>query len=150
MGLEIVPLTREHVIDLFPRRRADALLFNLTDTMTIVGEAMRRGVAYTAIDGDRAICLGGVYVSHERIGNGWLLGTDEIKDYAKDFTRILKESIPVIMEEMRLDRLQVDVVCDKPQWIKWTEYLGFTQEGVLRKFRNGKDAVVMSIIKEDL
>lgn len=148
--LELVPLNRDHVVDVYPRRRGEALEFGLPETMALVGNACANGIAYAAIDGDKVIAVGGVFLSHENVGSAWILGTDEIKEYSKDFTKILKESIPIIFEEMRLNRLQADVIMSQPNWIRWAKYLGFKEEGILRRYRGDQDSMALSIIKEDL
>ena len=150
MAFELIPMTRDHVLDVFPRRRGEARQFTLHDTLMLTMHAQQNGVAYTAIDGDLVIAIGGVYLSHPGVGNTWIVGTDDIKGHSKDFTIAMRKVIPVVMKEMQLHRIQADVITSRPDWIKWTKYLGFKEEGILRKFRGEEDAMVLSIIEEDL
>lgn len=116
------------------------------------GNAYYHGKAYAAIDPDKnlTIAAGGVFYSHDKVGNAWILGTDDIRFYTREFSEKMNEMLPKLFNEMDLTRLQCDVLVTKPTWIKWTKSFGFKEEGILRKFRGNNDSMVLSIIREDL
>lgn len=138
----------DHVLDVYPRRRGEALRFGLQETIGLAHIAKMSGKAYAAVDGDLVIAVGGISLSHPGVGNAWLLGTDDIQKYAGHLTMTIKKKISSIMEELNVDRIQCDVLVEKENWVRWAEYLGFEREGILRKFRGGKDAYVLSIVRK--
>ena len=150
--LQLVPMTTEHVLAVFPRRREEALGYNLQETIALAHAAKLNGTALAAVDADteETIAVGGVFDSHPGVGNCWVLGTDDMSTYASILTRLIKEKIPEIMEAGAYSRIQCDVVAHRDTWVRWAEYLGFQREGILRAFRDGKDAVALAIVKEDI
>lgn len=68
-------------------------------------------------------------------------------------TEAIKLILPYVFEDLKLNRLQLEVYSHNPRAIRAYEKCGFVKEGVLRQslYYNGKysDEIMMSIIKED-
>lgn len=144
-------MTMDHIVDVYPRRRGEALNYGLHETLSLAYEARMAGSAYAAVNEDGlTIACGGIFMSHHGVGNAWVFGTDDIKAHAKDLTRAIKDMLPQIMNDLNLNRVQADVLVEKPSWVRWAEYIGFEKEGVLRQFREGKDAYVMAVLRDNI
>ena len=147
MELKLEPLSMDAIIELYPIRRGEAETLTLDQTILLFEGICKQGVAYTAVADNRPIAIGGVQVIDNGVGAAIILGTDRLKEHPKEFTELMSHMVEEIMDDLQLHRVQCDVLASKPEWVRWTKYLGFEEEGIMRKLRNNQDCVLLARVR---
>lgn len=102
-------------------------------------------VAYTIVDGDEILAVGGAHIMWFGVGELWVLVSPEAKRRAAPFARYTKRVVDSILQEHKLRRMQASIhVKDQPA-IRFAEWLGLEHEGVMRKYGiQGDDYIRMA------
>ena len=99
------------------------------------------------IDDDPVVCSG-IIKLWDGVGEGWFLSTDEVSKSSMVIARATKE---VLLEEISAGnywRLQINVRADWKQALRFAQFLGFEEEGLMHKFGpDQKDYLRMAIVK---
>ncbi len=102
-------------------------------------------VAYTLVDDDEILAVGGAHVMWFGVGELWVLVSPEAKRRAAPFARYAKGVVNSILQEHQLRRMQASIhVKDQPA-IRFAEWLGLEHEGVMRRYGiQGDDYIRMA------
>lgn len=149
MQVALREVTLEDLVELYPRRRGEAETLTLDDTIKLFSILVEHGSAYTALADGKPIAAGGVQRIDTGVGAALILGTDDLSKHPKEFTELMIRMRDQLMDDLELHRLQCDVLMSKPEWIRWTEYLGFKKEGVMRQLRDKQDCALLAYIREE-
>ena len=105
--------------------------------------------AWVGLDGGKVLGFGGLYEVNNKVLDAWVVMSKASYKHKK---RILKFCATAIMSAFKHGyvRVQARVLCNLSSAVRFVEFLGFKQEGVLRKALFGNDCYMYSIIKEDL
>lgn len=143
--LELKPYKLHHLFNLYPRIRGDVKGLPLNAIIRHANIAASSGPSYAAVDGDYCIAVGGVFPVNTGTAQMWIIGSDDIKSYAKSFTQLIKNERDPMMKEHGYHRLQAEVLCEHPHWIRWAKSFGMESEGRMKKYTwDGKDCVLMA------
>ena len=91
-------------------------------------------VAYTLVDGEEVLAVGGAHIMWFGVGELWVLVSPEAKRRAAPFARYTKGVIDSILQEHKLRRMQASIHVEDQPAIRFAEWLGFKNEGVMRKY----------------
>ena len=103
------------------------------------------GKAETLVIDDKVICCFGIINLWRGVGEIWLLPSVYVTNYRKTFHKTI---INVLNNEQKNNKLhRIQSVCDirNQVTINWHKHLGFTEEGILRKYdKAGRDYIMMA------
>ena len=91
------------------------------------------GFGWTMKKDGKPIGCGGFQDIGQGIGMVWVMLTDEVRGHGKKLCRFARSATDIAFEEMGWHRIQAAVRCDRPEYQRWAELMGFEQEGRLRK-----------------
>jgi hypothetical protein len=147
MPLEFVDLKREHFLKLYPRMRGDIKDVPFDQLMASTMIMASYGNAYAAVDQELVVAIGGLMNSRAGMGQLWIMGSDDIRRYARSFTKLIRELRDPLMEELNMHRIQAEVLVEEPTWIRWAHLFGMKEEGIMRQFtEDRKDCILMSYV----
>ena len=95
-----------------------------------------RGGKFAAIHDDRAVCIFGITPVYPGVGQGWLIGTDEIGKCGVEIAHAAKKIIKAVFD-LDTHRVQAFSAAFHTQAHQWLEMIGFHRESVMKQF--GKD-----------
>lgn len=100
---------------------------------------------WSAFDGDQLVAIGGLYKEHDACATAWSFLLPSTAKHMRALTRFSAD----VFARAPFVRIQAHVVPTFPPAIRWIELLGFSREGLLRKFTpSGQDMLLYSRIKE--
>ena len=106
-------------------------------------------VGYTLLWNDEVIAVGGVHMMWFGVGEGWLLVSPEAMKRPIALARYTKRLLHDIMSETQVRRVQASVHVDDNRAYLFAEWLGFENEGIMRKFGvEGDDYTRLARVKE--
>jgi len=85
-------------------------------------------------DTDAVIILGGVVVIWPGVAEAWSIASDLVKKYPRDVIHYCRLFLQTQMEMQNLRRLQLSVLTSEQVHRRFAEKLGFTDEGIMRKY----------------
>lgn len=91
-------------------------------------------VGYTLLWNDEVIAVGGVHLMWFGVGEAWLLVSPEAMKRPIALARYTKRLLRDIMSETQVRRVQASVHVDDNRAYLFAEWLGFENEGIMRKF----------------
>ena len=97
-------------------------------------ECARIGDSFTLISEGRILCVGGIFPLWPGVGQVWLIPS--VHGLAKPmvFVRHIKRMLNSMQETGKYHRVQAIISTQLTRGDRWIEYLGFTKEGLLRKY----------------
>jgi len=103
--------------------------------------------AVTIMDDDVPICLlGGLYI-FPGIFHIWAIMTDDVTKKPTSFARACRNFLTNFIRNEKPRRLQMEMRLNYPEGLKWANFLGFQNEGIMRGFGpTGEDYYLMSMI----
>jgi hypothetical protein len=129
------------------RRHFDAMTFlNFPDPMSIAIN-LNKGPAYTLVN-EEIIASGGILPLWKGVGEGWIVSSPLVEKYPIAFAKTLWRKMLSLYDELGLERLQTLVDAEHIVSQKWLERMGFENEGLMRKYLNGRDFYRYALIKE--
>ena len=125
--LKIRPYTQDDVYDIdldypFPKQSRQGLVGH----DDIVG--------FTLEDSGTVMAVGGVHVMWFGAGEAWVLVSPECLDIPASFARYAKRQFNSILQDTGLRRVQASIHVDDDRAYRFAEWLGFENEGVMRKY----------------
>ena len=90
--------------------------------------------AYTAMQESRVFMIGGVYGLWENVGEAWFMMSKYAYDMPRSAAKYSSLLLDHVEEENNLQRIQASVHADDKQAIRYVEWLGFENEGLMKKF----------------
>lgn len=88
------------------------------------------------------VAIGGVLPMWKGVGDVWMVGSDLLSLYPKAVYRLARCMLDEAVRSLELHRLQCSVDPRYQSHIDFIEHLGFTSEGLMRKFgQSGEDHI---------
>ena len=104
--------------------------------------------ARTFLENGHIIGCAGVALLWEGVGEGWFMGSERMQKNRYSVIRYVRKMLFKHQENGPLRRIHANVRADWPEALRFAEFLGFTKEGLLRKFGpDGKDYYVLGRVK---
>jgi len=92
------------------------------------------GGAYTLFCADGVIAVAGVAPILPGVGGAWMATSELVNQYPKAFFRATRDFLAAIEADWRLHRIQTTVEVGQTTQERWVSHLGFTSEGIMRRF----------------
>ena len=80
------------------------------------------------------IVMGGVHVLWQGVGEGWIMVSKHAYKTPITVARYADEFFDVIMHEAQVQRVQASVHAEDSQAVKFAKWLGFENEGLMKKY----------------
>lgn len=95
------------------------------------------GCAFSAVARDQVIGCAGIIPLWNGVGEAWSFLSEEVK---RPFFlhRAVKQHLGQIIQEKKLHRVQMNVLCSFEKGFRWAEALGFRSEGILHDYTTDK------------
>lgn len=105
------------------------------------------GGKFAVIHNDKAVCVFGVTAALPGVGQGWLVGTDDIGKCGVEVARAAKKTIATLFNT-GVHRVQAYSADFHTQAHQWLELVGFKRESVMRSFgKDGSDFYCYTVTK---
>ena len=90
--------------------------------------------AYTALLESKVFMIGGVYGLWQNVGEAWFMMSSHA--YKMPFAAAKYSSLLLdhVQEDNKLQRIQASVHADDSQAIRYVEWLGFENEGLMKRY----------------
>lgn len=122
-------------------QRAQALHPKMTFAM--VSRAIETGQAWAAVDGTAPLALGGLSPQTDTRAVVWGVLSDSIGANMTLIHREVRRRLAVAAFE----RIEAHIALDHDEGHRWIRLLGFEQEGVMRKFFQGRDFALYARVR---
>lgn len=129
------------------RREFDALSFMKFPNPKLISLRLTKGPAFTITNGNIIAC-GGVLPLWKGVGEGWMVTSPLVEKYPILFAKTAWAKITEIIENLQLVRLQTVVHSEHIVSQKWLQRMGFTNEGLMRKYLGDIDYFRYAWIRE--
>lgn len=96
------------------------------------------GPAYSVFHDGEIFAISGINVMWPRVGEAWALFGVNFRQHGKFIHRNVVKYIRKLQVELNLERLQAVVLKDHWAAIEWMDRLGFTFEGEMERYFQGK------------
>lgn len=148
MNMHIVPFDPAH-IDLIDVREREAVgVFQLPNMKAKLSALATAGECFTFVYSGIILGVVGWIEFWPGVCEVFVVPSKYIGNYRIIFAKRIKENLIHLEKVLKYHRIQVTAVDDElhNRWLKW---LGFTQEGVLRKYGvKGEDFIMWSRCKD--
>ena len=92
------------------------------------------GLAFTLLDNNVPICSGGIIPTWLGNAQGWVISSKRIFRNKVKASRLIKERTDLLCANNKIWRLQTAVKADFKIGIRFAEFLGFKNEGLMRGY----------------
>lgn len=107
----------------------------------------KSGPALTVYDERGIIGCGGILLLHPGVGQAWMVSTWRILRHKISVVKLINSYLRTAINAYNLSRVQAYVLAESKQNLRLARFLGFEEEGTMRKFMLGKDFKMMAIVK---
>ena len=147
-GVVIVPFIREHA-QRFSASQPDLEGFDRNELKERIINQSTVGQGITVLHRNKVIGIFGSTPIWQGLEEAWFLVDEAVRRYGIAMTKVAKKFILLKFQEDSLNRLQITVRCTDVRAYKWAKCLGFSDDGVMRRFGpDGSDYFLMSIVKD--
>ena len=103
----------------------------------------------TLIKDDKYLVAFGLYAIHPTAAQAWMLVNPKYRYiYAKTILRHAKEELDKWQISEGFNRVQITIEFANASFVRWSEFLGFQMEGLMRKAgQDGQDHFLMAKIR---
>ena len=132
--MRVVPFKPEHAKEIMAGRLNDGTpdvtysFADYIDTYEVDGKS------FTAIHNGHVVACGGVTPMWSGVGEVWLLGSHRVRDNKTSLTRAVYDTLGFLMDDNNYWRLQGTVLASWTSGLRFARFLGFEQEGVMKKY----------------
>lgn len=148
MIIKIIPFRIEHFYAI--QERAEVDRFELEFFIRANARFLDRFPSITAMVGETYIACAGFIPLWPNTAELWARVSPEAKPYKVEFNQIALNFISDTARALRLIRLQATVDREFVVAKRWINFLGFEEEGLLRKYFNDRDYIIYSRIEDEL
>ena len=92
------------------------------------------GMSFTGLLNNKPIVAGGIFPLWEGTAEGWVLATKEINNYPITISKVIKQRMDMMIKNNFIRRLQTSVKADCDTAIRFAEWLGLKQEGLMKAY----------------
>lgn len=114
---------------------------------TMTGEnlemAITGGMALAAVSDGRIVGIAGIFERWQDVGTAWALLSENFPDHRFTAFRLMKRALDV----SPLVRIEAQVAQGHEEGERLLRHLGFKEEGVMRKFWQGRDYTLFARVR---
>ncbi len=132
--LDVVPYEAEHGRYILSNQMNHPLM---DEDAKFDGDAMnleQRGLAYTCMINNEPVAAAGMKMIWNGVAEGWVIATNKIWDHPLLVAKAIKKNFARLAKENNIKRVQTAVRQDYDTGIKFAEWLGLENEGLMRNF----------------
>ena len=133
-NIEFIPFKKEHAQHILQHGLNDAALELEPQHEKYVYALEDIGMAFTGIYNNKPIASGGVNQLWDGVAEGWVLASKEIFEHPITFARTMKLRTDYLAKNNNIKRIQTAVKADCKLAIRFCEWLGFNQKGLMKKY----------------
>ena len=124
--LKLVKLTKEHIQNIDTE-----FTFNKSYRDDMCVQAVN---GYAALKGNDPIAIAGINSLWDGVAEGWIVIGKQSKSHRFAIAKTVKLMLQKMINDNNLFRLQASVCLKDEKAIRFTQWLNFTEEGIMRKF----------------
>ena len=130
--IRIIDFQADHAEELFTKSTTLATADSKYTLRHWLDRMEKKDRAFTLIDNGHLVVSGGIIPIWERMGEAWLIPSDQIPKYKLKIIKTLRDHIDLITHEDGLRRLQATVRTDYEVAVRFIEFMGFKREGLMK------------------
>ena len=97
-------------------------------------DAAVAGMAFTLLCNSQPIVSGGIFPLWNGVAEGWVISSKRIFDIKIKAARLIKKRTDILCAANKIWRLQTTVKANFKTGLRFTEFLGFENEGLMRGY----------------
>lgn len=133
--MKIIPFKAEHLECMDIRKHEEQLLIQYG------AKHLEKAMAITGILDGRIVACGGVFPYGNGNSDIWLIPSIYVANSPIFLAKEVRKWLNKIQKDLSLNRMQSFCINDDLH-DRWMSFLGFTKEGVMKKYSNGIDFAV--------
>lgn len=136
----LIPFKSDHAKIMMSQGTNAAQIGMEPDHYEVFNNLEFENLSFTAIADNSFICSAGIVPMWQGVFEGWFIGSNKIWDHPVLAARAIKKGMKQLYQDNNITRLQTAVRADFPMGIKFAKWLGFEDEGLMKKYdMEGKD-----------
>jgi len=135
---ELIPFKKEH-LSLLKVGPETAEMVNFIGADALSEGFQNRGPAYSAFSDGDLFVISGINILWPGVGEAWAMFGAGYEEHGFFIHRTVIRLLNRLADDFKLERLQAVVLKDHWAGIEWIDRLGFSFEGELRCYFNGRD-----------
>ena len=133
-NFEIVPYQVQHGDDMIEFGLNDKLMdWDANFTENRIDFALA-GLSFTLLHNNNPVCSGGIVPLWTGVAEGWVISSKRIFKNRIKSARLIKTRTDILCAANKIWRLQTAVKANFKTGIRFAEFLGFKNEGVMRAY----------------
>ena len=92
------------------------------------------GLSFTLLCNSECVCSGGIVPLWSGVAEGWVISSKRIYENRIKASRLIRKRTDLLCAANRIWRLQTSVKANFKMGIRFAEFLGFNNEGLMRAY----------------
>lgn len=135
-----MPFESSHLLEIKLRKLDKQVIMGVPDAIERISLQAENGIAYSGIDDEgNVVVIGGVALLWEGVGSGWVITSELFVNHKIWCHRAIRNVLIKAESQYNLHRIESLILKDHKISMKWAERLGFSKEGLLRKYDSSKN-----------
>ena len=135
--LHIVPYTKEHGQFILSCQMNHKILEADRHYINVEGDAKnleQDHLAFTGIVNNKPIFAAGMKIIWGQVAEGWVIASSEMWKHPIGVAKAIKKDFARVAKENNITRVQSAIRKDFKQGLRFAEWLGLKEEGLMKKF----------------
>ena len=135
--LYIIPYTKEHGQFILSCQMNHKVLEADKEYINVEGDAKnleQDHLAFTGIVNNKPIFAAGMKIIWGQVAEGWVIATSEMWKHPIGVAKAIKKDFARVAKENNITRVQSAIRKDFKQGLRFAEWLGLEEEGLMKKF----------------
>ena len=132
--IELVPFKAEHAKQILDLGMNDVALELRPEHKKYVVSVEDIGMSFTGLLNNQPIAAGGICYLWEGVAEGWVLASRDILKYPIFCAKTIKRRTDLLATNNKLKRIQTAVKHDSETAIRFAEWLGLENEGLMKHY----------------
>jgi hypothetical protein len=134
VNLKIIPYQASHGLDMINYGMNDPLMDIDAGYLKNSLDVIVPGLSYTLMDNEHPIFSGGIYPLWQGTAEGWVLSSKRIFNHKIRAARLMKTRLDMLCINNNIWRLQTAVKSNFKLGLRFAEWLGLHQEGLMKQY----------------
>ena len=135
--LHIVPYTAQHGQFILSQQMNHIVLEADKHYINVDGNAKnleQNNLAFTGVVNNNPIFAAGMKMIWGQVAEGWVIATSDMWKYPLGVAKAIKKDFEKVAKENNITRVQSAIRKDFKQGLRFAEWLGLKEEGLMKKF----------------
>ena len=135
--LYIVPYTAQHGQFILSCQMNHKVLEADRHYINVEGDAKnleQDHLAFTGMVNDKPIFAAGMKMIWGQVAEGWVIATSEMWKHPLGVAKAIKKDFARVAKENNITRVQTSIRADFKEGLRFAEWLGLEEEGLMKKF----------------